>query len=135
MPEKVRRALDTARKGGTKGTIKSGGARVVDVDAATVKVLKWCALGVHRCRWTSLCRCPGVRNAGRLAAQPGSVSQMFGRRVDKARCALGSGALPMLTLHGWRHSHAPILLEAGDNPKVVQERLGHTTITTTMDVY
>jgi len=26
-------------------------------------------------------------------------------------------------------------LEAGENPKVVQERLGHTTITTTMDVY
>ena len=27
------------------------------------------------------------------------------------------------------------LLEAGEHPKVVQERLGHTTITTTMDIY
>ena len=30
---------------------------------------------------------------------------------------------------------ATVLLEAGENPKVVQERLGHTTFTTTMDIY
>ncbi len=41
----------------------------------------------------------------------------------------------MLTLHGLRHTHATVLLEAGENVKVVQERLGHTTITTMMDVY
>jgi integrase len=28
-----------------------------------------------------------------------------------------------------------VLLEAGENPKVVQERLGHTTFTTAMDIY
>jgi integrase len=28
-----------------------------------------------------------------------------------------------------------VLQEAGENPKVVQERLGHTTFTTTMDIY
>jgi integrase len=42
---------------------------------------------------------------------------------------------PVLTLHGLRHTHATVLLEAGENPKVVQERLGHTTFTTTMDIY
>ncbi|NLB47951.1 MAG: tyrosine-type recombinase/integrase, partial [Microbacteriaceae bacterium] len=31
--------------------------------------------------------------------------------------------------------HATILLEQGVSPKVIQERLGHTTITTTMNVY
>jgi integrase len=41
----------------------------------------------------------------------------------------------VITLHGLRHSHATILLEHGENPKVVAERLGHTSITVTMDIY
>jgi len=28
-----------------------------------------------------------------------------------------------------------LLLELGEHPKVVQERLGHSTITTTMNIY
>jgi len=34
-----------------------------------------------------------------------------------------------------RHTHASVLLEAGEHPKKVQERLGHSTITTTVDIY
>jgi len=33
------------------------------------------------------------------------------------------------------HSHATQLLLAGVHPKVAQERLGHSTISTTMDLY
>ncbi|HZK35484.1 MAG TPA: tyrosine-type recombinase/integrase, partial [Aeromicrobium sp.] len=36
---------------------------------------------------------------------------------------------------GLRHTHATLLLELGEHPKVVQERLGHSTITTTMNIY
>ena len=46
----------------------------------------------------------------------------------------GTG-LPHLTVHGLRHAHATMLLEAGVNPKVVSERLGHSSIAVTMDVY
>ncbi|MBB1031275.1 tyrosine-type recombinase/integrase [Dietzia sp. SLG310A2-38A2] len=48
---------------------------------------------------------------------------------------LGADALPALTLHGLRHTHATLLLEAEENPKVFQERLGHASITITMDIY
>ena len=34
-----------------------------------------------------------------------------------------------------RHSAATILLVAGVRPKVVQERLGHSTVAMTLDVY
>lgn len=37
--------------------------------------------------------------------------------------------------HDLRHTFASLLLEAGESPKVMQELLGHSTITTTMDIY
>ena len=37
--------------------------------------------------------------------------------------------------HDLRHTHASQLLRAGISPKVVSERLGHSTIGITLDVY
>ncbi|QUH18958.1 tyrosine-type recombinase/integrase [Alkaliphilus sp. B6464] len=37
--------------------------------------------------------------------------------------------------HMLRHTHATMLLEAGVNPKVVQERLGHSSVSITLDTY
>nr|WP_317628512.1 tyrosine-type recombinase/integrase [Latilactobacillus curvatus] len=37
--------------------------------------------------------------------------------------------------HSLRHTHATMLLEAGEKMKVVSERLGHSRISTTMDTY
>ncbi len=33
------------------------------------------------------------------------------------------------------HTHATILLQQGVHPKIVQERLGHSTVATTLDIY
>lgn len=38
-------------------------------------------------------------------------------------------------LHDLRHTHATWLLEEGVNPKIVQERLGHASIETTLNIY
>ena len=43
--------------------------------------------------------------------------------------------LPRVRFHDLRHSHATQLLLAGVHPKVAQERLGHSTISTTLDLY
>ena len=40
-----------------------------------------------------------------------------------------------LRLYDLRHTHATLLMAEGINPKVVAERLGHSTIRTTLDVY
>jgi len=37
--------------------------------------------------------------------------------------------------HDLRHTHATLLLLRGVNAKVVQERLGHSTISMTLDTY
>jgi integrase len=59
---------------------------------------------------------------------PDQVTQDFARVVKR----LG---LPYLSFHGLRHVHATLLLSAGTNPKVVSERLGHSNIAITMDIY
>jgi len=43
--------------------------------------------------------------------------------------------IPVIRFHDLRHSHATQLLKLGIHPKIAQERLGHSTITTTIDLY
>src|SRR5258708_28889569 len=51
------------------------------------------------------------------------------------RPILKEAGLPQIRLYDLRHSHATLLLIAEENPKVVAERLGHSTIVLTMDTY
>lgn len=60
--------------------------------------------------------------------RPDAVSAQFLRRV-------GRYGLPRLTLHGLRHTWATLALEQGIHPRVVQERLGHSTIAITLGIY
>ena len=58
----------------------------------------------------------------------------FSRRYFKPllkKCNISSE----FTFHGLRHTHATLLLRQGVNPKIVQERLGHSSIKVTMDTY
>lgn len=45
------------------------------------------------------------------------------------------GLLKRSTIHGFRHTNASLLFEAGVSMKDVQTRLGHKSIKTTMDIY
>lgn len=49
---------------------------------------------------------------------------------------LGDGErLPRIRFHDLRHTAATLQLLQGTHPKVVQERLGHATISITLDTY
>ena len=43
--------------------------------------------------------------------------------------------VPRIRFHDMRHTAATLLLLAGENPKVVSERLGHASIQITLDTY
>ncbi len=51
-----------------------------------------------------------------------------------ARVARGAG-LTGVRFHDLRHTHASLMLQAGVHPKVVSERLGHASVTITLDTY
>jgi integrase len=38
-------------------------------------------------------------------------------------------------LHNACHTHASLMLKNGTNPKIIQERLGHSTFSITMNLY
>ncbi len=43
--------------------------------------------------------------------------------------------LPMIRFHDLRHTAATLLLTQGVHPKIVQERLGHSQVSLTLDTY
>ena len=43
--------------------------------------------------------------------------------------------VPRIRLHDLRHTNATLSLKAGVHPKVVSERLGHSSIAITLDLY
>jgi integrase len=60
---------------------------------------------------------------------PPNITRHFKRILRKASLRTS------IRLYDLRHTTATLLLQADVNPKVVSERLGHSTITLTLDVY
>lgn len=60
--------------------------------------------------------------------RPYTIAPRFGRVVRAAR-------LEHMRFHDLRHTSASLLLAAGIHPKVVSERLGHSTVNLTLDTY
>ena len=48
---------------------------------------------------------------------------------------LGNTTLPRIRFHDLRHAHATHLLANGVHPKVASERLGHSKVGITLDLY
>jgi integrase len=62
---------------------------------------------------------------------PEAFSKTFDRRVRQTKFE----GLPIINLHGLRHTWATLALVAGVNVKVVSDRLGHSSATVTLSIY
>jgi integrase len=64
--------------------------------------------------------------------QPEYFSRTWLQTVDRAvRCGLD---VPVIRLHDLRHTHATILLGAGEPVHIVSRRLGHASVVVTLTV-
>jgi integrase len=128
---RVRRSLGAVKGKGdgqqlVEGPTKTGQARVVDIDADTVAAL-------HAYRATSASLAPDlVRDAALLLGNldgvhrhPERYARRFVEQVVQARRAQGEDQLARIRLHDLRHTHATLLLAAGEPVTVVSERFGH----------
>jgi integrase len=113
---------------------KTDRARAVTLPSFAVEELRRCkraqaenllVLGMRQTGDTLVC----ARRDGE-PLQPQSLTHEFPRFLPR----LGSD-FPRVRFHDLRHSHATQLLLAGVHPKVAQERLGHSTVSTTLDLY
>ena len=77
---------------------------------------------------------PAIEGTPAVPARPA----VRGRAATKGQPAV-PGAVPAHKLaarfHDLRHSHAAMLIEQGAHPKLLQTRMGHSSITVTLDVY
>ena len=60
--------------------------------------------------------------------RPNTISRAWSNLAVKA-------GVKKIRLHDSRHTHATLLLKQGVHPKIVSERLGHSTISITLDTY
>lgn len=127
----VRQALVSVAYQVELSDVKTGsGRRTIDLDPGTVDVMKlWRIQRSEECsgREPRDDELVFTKEDGALI-HPDSFSQTFDRRVAKL-------AVPTISLHDLRHTHATLLLKAGVPVKVVSERLGHASAAFTMTVY
>ena len=101
----------------------SRGRRVVALDASTVSALR---------RW----RQQHSKNPSDLVFAERDGTPLFGPGVTKRFNRIVERAkLPRIRLHDLRHTHATLALQLGIHPKIVSERLGHSTVALTLDIY
>ncbi|MCJ2099206.1 tyrosine-type recombinase/integrase [Methylobacterium sp. E-046] len=111
---------------------KSGKGRVVTLPAMLAARLR-----VHRVGQAEGLLALGVRQTEATFVytredgepiQPRTLTQAW-------RKIAASGDLPRIRLHDLRHAHATHLLGRGVHPKVASERLGHSRVGITLDLY
>jgi integrase len=78
---------------------------------------------------------PASRDSGHVFCREDGVPYAPDYVTRAFREAVARAELPRIRLHDLRHTWASLALAAGVNPKVVSERLGHATVSFTLDTY
>ena len=113
---------------------KSGRARTIALSSTVIAELR-----AHRARQAQEQLRLGIRpdpdsfvvaQVDGSALQPRSLTREWLKNRTVQRTAL-----PRIRFHDLRHSHASQMLSAGVHPKIASERLGHSTIGITLDLY
>ena len=78
---------------------------------------------------------PGFQDMNFVVSQPDGAPFSPDAMKRKWSRFLKKNELPKIRLHDLRHSNATALIQAGVNPRVVQQRLGHSDVNITLNTY
>jgi integrase len=128
----VAESAEQTRQGVRYKPPKSGRGRTVALSTGVVEELR-----AHRAK-----QAQGLLKLGvRIGDDTFVVAQADGRPLQPRSLThafemfLARHGLPRVRFHDLRHGHATAMLAAGVHAKIVQERLGHSTIGVTIDIY
>ena len=128
----IRESAEQTKEGVRYKEPKAGRARTVSLSTTILAELK-----AHRVRQAEEQLKLGIRPDGESFV----VAQADGRPLKPVSLThewtrlLAKTSLPRIRFHDLRHTHATQMLAAGVHPKVASERLGHSTIGITLDLY
>lgn len=127
----IRRMLEETSLGNriVERTKSDAGRRSVALTDEAVEVLKQ-----HQAQQKKEMLLLGYRSDLVFMNLKGKPITSRGIRYHFASC-ISKANVPKIRFHDLRHTHASLLLQQGVHPKVVQERLGHSSITMTLDTY
>lgn len=110
----------------------NSGRRVVALDRGTLAELR-----EHRIQLVEERLAAGEKWEDHDLVMPGRLGKPFDPEYfsREFRSRLKRYGLKDIRLHDLRHTHATLALEAGVHPKVVSERLGHSGVAITLDLY
>ena len=130
----VRRTLTKDRDGRAAiGEPKSAaGRRSIALDSATVAALRRhkASQNARRLQWGE-----AWQDAGLVFDRGDGVLLHHCVARDSFRRAAKRLGLPPIRFHDMRHTAATLMLAGGVHPKIVQERLGHSNVAMTLDLY
>jgi len=105
--------------------------RSISLDPGTVATLR-----SHRIRTIERQLADGVTAEGDLVFTDSHGQMIKPDWMTRTFVSLSREAgLPRIRLHDLRHTWATLALRNGTHPKIVQERLGHANISTTLNTY
>jgi integrase len=128
----IRVSTEQTKRGVREKETKTGRARTVTLTALAVEELRR-----HKVRQAEELLQLGLRQSGEMYViaqadgrplKPNSLTHEFIRFIAGSK-------LPRIRFHDLRHTHATQLLKNNVHPKIVQERLGHEDISTTLNLY
>ena len=124
-------SIEQTKAGCREKEAKAGRSRTIAMPALLVDELR-----AYRLTQAQEMLRLGMRPSGEtLVVTKEDGSGMQPRSLTHAVAEFMKGLGSKVRLHGLRHSHASHLLAANVHPKIVQERLGHSGIAITMDIY
>lgn len=129
----VRRSLEHVRKAGDrlKEPKTSRSRRTIPLPALAVATLR--ELHADQERWRKAIGV-GYVDCGRVCVHETGRPWTLDGLTCSYRKAASDASFPW-RLHDLRHAHATWLLRAGVHPRIVAERLGHSSTTLTLDTY
>jgi integrase len=128
----ITRSIEQLNNSVREKATKTGRGRIIALGASVVAALR-----EHKARQAAeLAELEIAQDADTFVCAHHDGSMMHPRWLPKKwHAAVKESGLPVRGFHHLRHAHATALLESGIHIKIASERLGHSNVGTTLQVY